>query len=430
MTSHYRHRRDNNPTVPFANPLEKGEIAVNTANRQVAVGDPAGVPLALIAIRYFDTRSQYALHDFVVYQDNIYVALGPIPPGAFNLAQWRMTSQAPGAGYLLLTGGTLSGPLVLAGPPTANLEAATKKYVDDSAPPPPAASTVPSTATGDIVATNVQDAIAELELEKVAKAGSTMTGHLTLPTTPAAANAVRKDYVDAAVAANTTAIGGKVSKIGDTMTGDLKVGGDVWANRGANSGVLYLGSNNAHYLYFDGAGYIMPSGGLSVGGTLTAVGGTFSGMLNANGGSNFPVNLNHTLFNNGVNFASGTPSSVQIQGPPYPTLAFHCAGYFGANLGMSTDGQFYMGGWSHGGGVYYRILTTREGEPLTQTRLVYVGDYVHSSDEGLTEPYGPTGCQTGGSGAQLSGFGGSFLTQRYRVLQVKTAGGYYASEAA
>jgi len=34
----------------------------------------------------------------------------------------------------------------------------------------------------------------------VAKAGDTMTGHLSLPTAPAAANAVRKDYVDSAVA--------------------------------------------------------------------------------------------------------------------------------------------------------------------------------------------------------------------------------------
>jgi hypothetical protein len=434
MTSHYRHRRDSNAAAPFASPLEKGEIAVNTANRQVAVGDPAGQPLALIAVRYFDAKAQYVLNDFVVYAGKIYLAQGAIAPGSFNPAQWFAATKDPSditdlSSYLLKSGGSMTGPLLLHGDPTDATEAATKQYVDDSTPPPPNAALIPSTATGDIAATNVQAAIAELEAEKVAKLGGTMTGHLSLPTSPAAANAVRKDYVDAADSAVTTIATGKVSKTGDTMTGDLKVGGDVWANRGANSGVLYLGSNNAHYLYFDGAGYVMPSGGLSVGGTLTAVGGTFSGMLNANGGSNFPVNLNHTLFNNGVNFASGTPSSVQIQGPPYPTLAFHCAGYFGANLGMSTDGQFYMGGWSHGGGIYYRILTTREGEPLTQTRLVYVGDYVHSSDEGLTEPYGPTGCQTGGSGAQLSGFGGSFLTQRYRVLQVKTAAGYYAAES-
>ena len=35
----------------------------------------------------------------------------------------------------------------------------------------------------------------------VKKAGDTMTGHLSLPITPVAANAVRKDYVDAAIAA-------------------------------------------------------------------------------------------------------------------------------------------------------------------------------------------------------------------------------------
>ena len=34
--------------------------------------------------------------------------------------------------YLLLTGGTLTGPLTLKGEPTADLQAATKKYVDDS----------------------------------------------------------------------------------------------------------------------------------------------------------------------------------------------------------------------------------------------------------------------------------------------------------
>jgi hypothetical protein len=430
MTSHYRHRRDSDPTVVFPHPIEKGEIIVNTSTRQIAVGDPEGLPLALIAVRYFDPKAQYLLNDFVVYQDALYVALNVVQPGSFNPTQWRMATQAPGSGYLLLTGGTLSGPLTLAGPPTTNLEAATKKYVDDSAPPPPAANLVPSVPTGDIAATNVQAAIAELEAEKVAKAGSTMTGHLSLPTSPAAANAVRKDYVDAADAAVATTAAGKVSKTGDTMIGDLKVAADFYAYRSANVGYAFLGSNQAHYVGFDGTNYQMPNGGLVVGAGLSAGVATFSGTLSANGGSSHPSNTNHTFFNNSVYFASATPSSVMLQGPPYPTMAFHCAGYFACNFGMATDGQFYMGGWSHGEGIAYRFFTTRDGEPLIQTRLVYVGDYVHSSDEGLTEPFGPTACQTGGSGAIPSGFGGSFLTQRYRVLQVKTAGGYYASEAA
>jgi len=63
------------------------------------------------------------------------------------------------------------------------------------------------------VADNTAD-IAAVDAAKVAKAGDTMTGHLTLPTTPAAANAVRKDYVDTADAL-------KVAKAGDSMSGSL-----------------------------------------------------------------------------------------------------------------------------------------------------------------------------------------------------------------
>jgi len=107
-------------------------------------------------------------------------------------------------------------------------------------------------------------------------------------------------------------------------------------------------------------------------------------------------------------------------------------GGYAANMGMMNDNRFGFGGWSVGGGVQYRFWSREDfGEsPVHNTRLVYVGDYVHSSDEGLTEPYGPTCCQTGGSGANLSGFGGSYLTQRYRALQIRTVSGYYGSEAA
>jgi hypothetical protein len=431
MTSHYRHRRDNNAAAPFASPLEKGEIAVNTANRQIAVGDPAGQPLALLAVRYFDVKSQYAINDFVVYQDNLYVAIAAVAPGAFNAAQWRMASFAVGTNYLLLSGGTMVGPLVLAGAPTADLEAATKKYVDDSQPPPPAASTIPSTATGDIIATNVQAAIAELDTEKVAKAGSTMTGHLSLPAGPTSAQAVRRDYVDAADTTNATNItnvsNAKVNKAGDTMTGTLYVSGDVSAYRNANSGVLYLGSNNVHYLHFDGATYVLPSGGMSVGGPISAGAGNFSGLLTAGGGSNFPSNVNHTLYNNGVYFASATPSSVMVQGPPYPTIAFHCQGYFGANFGMNTDGNFYMGGWSHGEGVAYKFWTTRDfsanpGNPLVNARWVYLGDVDCGFNGPLQEPWGGAGI-TGISGPSSY----NAFTARFRQFQIQVADGTWVA---
>jgi hypothetical protein len=78
---------------------------------------------------------------------------------------------------LALTGGTLTGPLVLAADPTSPLQAATKQYSD----------------------------------LRVLKAGDTMTGALTLQGNPVGVlDAAPKQYVDT-----------KVAKSGDTMTGPL-----------------------------------------------------------------------------------------------------------------------------------------------------------------------------------------------------------------
>ena len=57
----------------------------------------------------------------------------------------------------------------------------------------------------------------------VAKAGDAMSGHLSLPTGPAAANAVRKDYVDAAAAAATAA-----EYIANSAPTKLLTPGAVW----------------------------------------------------------------------------------------------------------------------------------------------------------------------------------------------------------
>ena len=211
MTSRYRHRRTPLASTPFPSPVEPGEIVVNTANRQLAVGDASagslGVPKQLIAVRFFDTTAAYVLNDLVVQAGKVYRANGSIPPGAFNATDWTDL------------GGSATAALVTFAP------------------------------GGNVSSTNVQAAIAELDVEKVAKAGDTMTGHLTLPSGPAAAQAVRKDYVDAADTTLQTNINAKtdktyvdnadalkadktyvdtqdalkVAKAGDTMTGDLTI---------------------------------------------------------------------------------------------------------------------------------------------------------------------------------------------------------------
>lgn len=67
---------------------------MNTANRQLAVGDEAagsiGAPLPMIAIRFFDVRAQYAANDMAVQAGKIYRAKAVIPPGAFNATNWDL----------------------------------------------------------------------------------------------------------------------------------------------------------------------------------------------------------------------------------------------------------------------------------------------------------------------------------------------------
>ncbi|MHC2536973.1 hypothetical protein [Bradyrhizobium diazoefficiens] len=171
MGSQYRHRRTSDPTSVFPG-LEPGEIAVNTSNRQLAVGDANGAtignPIALLSVRFFDTRAQYATGDLMVRAGVIYRALVNVPPGNFNGAQWEPISGTISPLYVQKAGDTMAGVLTLAGDPANPLEAATKQYSDT----------------------------------KLAKTGGTMTGDLVLagnPTTPAMA--ATKNYVDAQVAA-------------------------------------------------------------------------------------------------------------------------------------------------------------------------------------------------------------------------------------
>ena len=87
MTSHIRHRRSYDPTVSF-NLLEPGELAPNTANRQLWLGDANGTPLPAIAVRAFATASQYAANDLVVENGDIWRANAAIVPGPWDPTKW------------------------------------------------------------------------------------------------------------------------------------------------------------------------------------------------------------------------------------------------------------------------------------------------------------------------------------------------------
>jgi hypothetical protein len=88
---------------------------------------------------------------------------------------------------------------------------------------------------------------------RVAKAGDTMSGYLTLNADPTnALHAASKQYVDAADGTLNTAISGKVSKAGDTMTGLLVLSADPSAALGAATKQYVDSANTAQDTVING----------------------------------------------------------------------------------------------------------------------------------------------------------------------------------
>ena len=99
-----------------------------------------------------------------------------------------ITLTAGDARYLQLSGGALTGLLSLSGAPTADLHAATKKYVDDNAG---------STSATDQTARDAAAAAQATANAALPKAGGTMTGKIVLDGAPTTdLHAATKKYVD------------------------------------------------------------------------------------------------------------------------------------------------------------------------------------------------------------------------------------------
>ena len=264
MTSQYRHRRTSSASTAFPNPLEPGEIAVNTANRQIAIGDAqsgvVGQPLPAIAVRYFDTRAQYVANDFVQNGTAIYRAKGLITPGPFNIANWDMMVGTIDPQYVAKAGDTMTGMLTLpATVPSVGTHATNKTYVDTqvatkstvySQISPPAG--VPDNTLwfesdsgilyikyndGDstqwVVACPQPDTA-----QFIIRTGDTMLGALNLPLTPTApAHATSKDYVDAQLA-------NKSSVISSDTPPPAPIDNTLWFE--SDTGLTYLRYNDGN----------------------------------------------------------------------------------------------------------------------------------------------------------------------------------------
>lgn len=200
MTSQYRHRRSSIPATTFT-ALEPGEIAVNTANRQLSVGDAnsatIGAALPLLAIRVFDARAMYVANDYVVNDGILYRAKFATGPNPFDILAWDVIAGQQSGAFVLRTGDTMSGHLSLP-PGPGSAQAVRKDYVDNALQPYATLSYV-NLAITPLATTNYVDT---QDAKALPKAGGTMTGALTLSGDPTSnLHAATKTYVDSKIVA-------------------------------------------------------------------------------------------------------------------------------------------------------------------------------------------------------------------------------------
>jgi hypothetical protein len=232
-------RSTNKNTRPPNTTRQPGEFYVNFADKQLGVIDPAQVPQDLIAIRFFSADTDYVTGDHVIQQGRAYRARAAIPAGPFDPAEWetagmadvppdsRLYGRVNGAWEIPEIGDVanlqqelaLKAPLAspnLSGVPTAPTAAPTTNNVQ--------------LATTAFVKSQNYAAIGGDELNaRVAKAGDTMTGPLTLNATPTVPlHAATKGYVDAKPS------GASMGDIGPTSP----VNGQMWWE--SDTGALYV----------------------------------------------------------------------------------------------------------------------------------------------------------------------------------------------
>lgn len=191
------------------------------------------------------------------------------------------------AGSFIVNGGALGTPSSGVGTNITNVNAATLGGATFAAPGAIGGGTASAGTFTNVIASTINTAGGNLSI------GSTSTVVSVVGTT---------------VASSTTTgaltVAGGFGAAGKGYFGDDLSARDVMAFRNATTGYLFLGSNGVHYIGFDGTSYQMPSGGITIGGTIgsstapTAVSG--AGPILVGSGSTMNSRMKVTL--NGTDY--------------------------------------------------------------------------------------------------------------------------------
>jgi hypothetical protein len=298
MTSQYRHRRTSNPATPAPTPLEPGEIQVNTANRQLSVGDAAsatlGQPKALLGVRVYDAAAIYAAGDLVVFTTTpgIYQAVRAAGPG-YNGADW--TPIAASGLWVSKAGDTMTGAL----------------------------NGTQFNATGgggyEFTLTN------GIRTYGLAVAGG--SNNFTLDDITAGASRLGITPAGAV-----------------TIPGPLLGASSITSGNGGATGQYLFGNTGGKYLNFDGTEYNLIGGTLNVGANLAVVGSVYS-VPN-------PTTGTYQFGNSGVKYLQYDGTNFLLAGGPLRLSAYgnFQIGGLPATAGVVADGSSLVGLRAYSGG--------------------------------------------------------------------------------
>jgi Chaperone of endosialidase len=305
-------------------------------------------------------------HDYALAAQSSANAAASSASDAASSASDAANSASVVSGALPLSGGTMTGLVILSGDPTNVRGAATKQYVDARVGGTGFLPTTGGTLTGPLTlsgnpATALQAAPKQYVDLRVLKSGDTMTGQLTTITPTAGGHATNKTYVDNKVS---TTVAGYLPLTGGTVTGALTSNGVILSNT--------VGKLQAQ----------VPTGQASLGlwhlGAATNIGlwapGGNTIFVGAMDGNNTPTQVFANITNSGQSWLSDGSMSFVATGN------FRSV-QFSPNWAWQWDGTNGNFGWATPSGMMWNLRPSDNFAFNNIGAVGGVGAYVNLSDE-------------------------------------------------
>lgn len=261
--------------------------------------------------------------------------------GTFTIVLINADGSTTDPRYVQKSGDTMTGPLVMNADPTANLQAATKQYVDSSSTTATSQANAQSQAYTDARIATEGTARTNADALKVSKSGDTMTGPLVLPANGITIGASQLSAVGGNVGIGTSTPGGPLEVFGNwNGQGALRISGDKPTIKflgspvsGNQDWILHLGADGPGNLEF----FRVTGPGPTLANVLTLAANGKVGVNTTAPSSTLTVNgqIEVATIGNGLKFPDG---SVQTTAASSATLGYpKCRVFNSTSVSIATS---------------------------------------------------------------------------------------------